>query len=124
PADDDWIHGQITSRDTTITCGGQAAQRITVPQVATAASSAFDTVRVGSNVRSYVYYTYGVYTFDGEKYLGGREPAGSTDTLGATATTAVNIAQIGLKLRTVTDVRGPKGSLVADSVTTRIYVRN
>ena len=141
--DDDWIYGQITARDTTITCNGQAAQRITVPQVATAAAaSPPDTVRVGANVRSYTYYTYGLFTFDGEPYLGRKDAAGNSaplvgplrstsglafrylDTMGTVTTTATDIAQIEVALRTLSGARGPSGELVADSVTTRIYVRN
>ena len=140
-ADDDWIIGRITARDTTVACGGAQAQRITVPQITTAAAAA-DTVRVGAPVRSFTHYTYGLYTLDGEPYLGRREGSTSAvplvgplrttngiafrylDTLGTVTTTATNIAQIEVTLRTLSSARGADGAQVADSVTTRIYVRN
>ena len=140
-ADDNWIYGRVTARDTTISCGGRPAQRITVPEVVTAATVA-DTVRVGGNVRSFTYYTYGLYTIDSEPYLGRKDASGTAvplvgplrsanglafrylDSLGAVTTTAADISQVEVTLRTMSRVLGPQGRPVADSVTTRIYVRN
>lgn len=142
-ADDNWIYGRISSRDTTITCGGGPAQRLTVPSVATAATgSPPDTIRVGGNVRSYTHYTYGLYAIDGEPYLGRKDSTNTAaplvgplrssnglaftylDSTGAVASTAADIAQIEVTLRTLSQVRGPDGEFVADSVTTRIHIRN
>jgi prepilin-type N-terminal cleavage/methylation domain-containing protein len=143
--DDRWVKGKITVRDTTVLCGTAPAQRLTIPAVATAASagSPRDTVRVGSNLRSYTHYTYGLYTIDGAPYLGRRDAVSSTpqalvgplkagtgvafrylDTLNAVTTTLGNIAQIEVTLRTLSSVRGPNGQFVADSIKTRIYIRN
>jgi prepilin-type N-terminal cleavage/methylation domain-containing protein len=144
-SDDRWIRGRVTGRDTTVLCNGAAAQRLTVPMITTAATSSSprDTVRVGASLRSYTHYTYGLYTIDGQPYLG-RKDAGSTtpvalvgplrsgtglafrylDTLNAVTTTAGNIAQIEVTLRTSSTIRGPNGGYVADSVKTRITLRN
>ena len=141
-ADDDWIYGRVTARDTTITCSGRPAQRLTIPRVATAAATDLDTVRVGANVRGYAHYTYSTYTFDGQRYLGRKDSTNTTvplvgplqssaglafrylDSLDVVTTTASSVSQIEVTLRTLPQVRGPNGNLVADSVTTRIYVRN
>jgi prepilin-type N-terminal cleavage/methylation domain-containing protein len=143
-ADDRWIKGRVSGRDTTVICNGVAAQRLTVPSITSAASgSPVDTVRVGASLRTYTHYTYGLYTIDGEPYLG-RKDSGSTtavalvgplkssdglafrylDTLNAVTTTLAQIAQIEVTLRTSTTVRGPNGGFVADSVKTRITLRN
>lgn len=142
--DDTWIKGKVTARDTTITCGGEAAVRLTIPIIGSAASGAsHDTVRVGSNVRSYTNYTYGVYTIDGAKYLGRKDSDGATpaalvgplasssglafrylDTLNAVTATLADIAQIEITLRTSSTVRGPQGGYVADSITSRVSLRN
>jgi len=142
--DDRWITGKITARDTTIACGTAQAQRLHVAVVNSAASgSPPDTVRVGSNLRSYTHYTYGLYTIDGAPFLGRKEAGSNTpvalvgplrsgtglafrylDTLNAVTTTRANIAQVEVTLRTLTTVRGPNGQFVADSIVTRIYIRN
>jgi len=140
-ADDVWLQGQVTARDTTISCGGRPAQRLTIPRVATAASFA-DTVRVGSNVRSFKYHTYGLYTFEGERYLGRKERGGSQaplvgplrgtdglafrylDSTGTVTTTLDVISAIEVTLRTTSEVLGPSGQQVADSLTTLVRLRN
>jgi prepilin-type N-terminal cleavage/methylation domain-containing protein len=144
-SDDRWIKGQVSARDTTVLCGGQAAQRLTIPIIASAASSGSprDTVRTGASLRTYTHYTYGLYTIDGQPYLGRKNAGSSTatalvgplksatglafrylDTLNAVTTTLANIAQIEVTLRTSTLVRGPNGGFVADSIKTRISLRN
>lgn len=141
-ADDDWVHGLVLNRDTTITCGGAAAQRLTVTAVATAATSGPDTVRVGAPVRSYSYYTYGLFTIDGEPFLGRREGGGTPmplvgplrassglefrylDSLGAVTTNPVDVAQVEVTLRTLSSARAPNGEPVEDSLSTRVKLRN
>jgi prepilin-type N-terminal cleavage/methylation domain-containing protein len=140
-SDDDWILGKVTARDTTFSCSGQQAQRLTIPAV-TSAAAANDTIKVGGNVRSFTHYRYGLYTYDGQPYLGRKDstntisplvgPLKSTDgvafryldSTGAVTATKTNISQIEVTLRTLSSARGPKGNLVADSATTRIYLRN
>jgi hypothetical protein len=46
------------------------------------------------------------------------------DTLNTVTTTAGNIAQIEVMLRTTSAVRGPQGGYVKDSIRTRIALRN
>ena len=139
--DDEWIIGKVSARDTTVTCGSARAQRLTIPAVATAAAAA-DTIRVGANVRSFTHYRYGLYTVDGEPYLarvdstntvaplvGPVKSSGGVafrylDSTGTVTTTKANISQIEVTLRTLSNARGPNGELVADSATTRIYLRN
>lgn len=143
-SDDSWIKGKVTSRDTTAMCGTRAAATLTIPQISTAASGAsHDTIRAGSPVRTYTIYTYGIYTVDGAPYLGRKDSGSSTvnplvgplksttglafrflDTLNAETTTIANIAQIEITLRTSSTVRGPQGGYIADSVVTRISLRN
>jgi Tfp pilus assembly protein PilW len=142
-SDDSWIKGRVTARDTTVTCGTRSAQRLTIPAITTAASGAsHDTVRVGAPVRTYTLYTYGLYTLDGAPYLGRKDSGGTAsalvgplqsttglafrylDTLNAVTATIANIAQIEITLRTTSTVRGPLGGYVADSVTTRVALRN
>jgi hypothetical protein len=144
-SDDRWIKGRVTARDTTVNCGGQAAVRLTVPQIASAATSGSppDTVRVGASLRTFTHYSYGLYTIDGQPYLGRKDAGSSTavalvgplkstdglafrylDTLNAVTSTLANIAQIEVTLRTTTNVRGPNGGFVSDSVKTRISLRN
>ena len=145
-SDDTWLLGKVSSRDTTVTCSGNTAQLLSVPVVASAAAGAGrDTVQVGAPLRSFLHYTYGLYTVSGEPYLARKETSGGLtttvplvgplretnglhftfyDTLGAVATTASSIAQVEVTLRTLSKVRGPDGNYVADSITTRIYTRN
>ncbi len=145
-SDDTWLVGQVSARDTTATCSGNRAELLDVPVVTSAASGpGRDTVQVGAPLRSFLHYTYGLYTVDGEPYLARRETAGGVtttvplagplrendglhfafyDTLGAVATTASDIVQVEVTLRTLSKAHGPDGSYVADSVTTRIYTRN
>jgi prepilin-type N-terminal cleavage/methylation domain-containing protein len=140
--DDRWITDAVTARDTTLSCGTAQAERLTVPAIASAASAGSDTVRVGSNLRSYTHYTYGLFTLDGAPYLGRREPGGRStpmvgplrsssglvfrylDTLNAVTAVLTDIAQVEITLRTLSPVRGPNGGQVADSVVTRIFTRN
>jgi prepilin-type N-terminal cleavage/methylation domain-containing protein len=144
-ADDRWIKGRVLGRDTTALCSGAAAQRLTIPQLITAATTNNppDTVRAGASIRTYTHYTYGLYTIDGQPYLGRKDSGSSTavalvgplqsgtglafrflDTMNTVTTTLANIAQIEVTLRTTSTVRGPNGGYVADSVKTRITLRN
>ena len=140
-ADDDWIYGTVTARDTTISCGSEQAQRLSVPVVTTAAA-ALDTVRVGASLRSYAHYTYGLFTLDGESYLGHKEWAGSPiamvgplrnpgglafrylDAAGAVTAVGADIRQVEVALRTLSNARGAGGQPISDSIVTRIYLRN
>ena len=142
--DDAWIRARVTAVDSTVTCGAEPATRITVNAVGAADfTTAPNIVLPGASLRSYEHYTYGLYTVDGAPYLGRKEAGSSTvtalvgplratnglsfrylDANNAVTSTLANIAQVEVTLRTLTSVRGPDGRPVADSITTRIYIRN
>ena len=108
----------------------------------TTAAGAQDTVRVGASLRNYAHYTYGLFTVDGEPYLGRREGAGSPvamvgplrnpgglafrylDATGAVTAVGADIRQVEVALRTLSNARGAGGQPVSDSIATRIYLRN
>ena len=143
-SDDRWIKGKVTARDTTIACGATQAQRLTIPAVTTGATTSVprDTVRVGSNLRSYTKYTYLLSTADGAPYLVRRDDTGTLvpmvgplkatnglafrylDSTSAVTATLAKISQVEITLRTLSSIRGPNGQFVADSIVTRIYARN
>jgi hypothetical protein len=143
-SDDVWITGRISAIDTTQACNGGSAQRMTVARVtAAAANPTFDTVKVGAPVRSYIHYTYKLFTVGGGSYLGRRSASGAVvpivgplqsgtglqfayyDSLGAAATVPSQIAQMQVTLRALSGaIWQADGSHIADSITTRIYQRN
>jgi len=138
-ADDTILFGIVGSLDTTQTCSGaDTAQSLVVP--ALVAALANDTVREGAPVRGYVVYTYGLYTVDGEYYLARR--SGTTteplvgplaangvsfsylDSLGTVTTDPTAVSRIQVTLRTRSRAVDQQGRVVADSLTTGIYLRN
>jgi prepilin-type N-terminal cleavage/methylation domain-containing protein len=141
-ADDKWVTSRVTARDTTVSCNGAAAQRLTIPTVGTSATAG-DTIRPGGNVRSFVHYRYRDYNGGGGiRYLGRRDSSNSMsplvgplkstngvafrflDSTNTVTTNKTNIYQIEVTLRTQSSARGPNGTLVADSIKTRINLRN
>lgn len=148
--DDEWIQTQTGSVDTTVSCSGLGAlaiplfsgdaQELSFPgQKATFSN---DSVRVGAPLRSYLTYTYGLYTYDGKPYLGRTTPGGDMTPLvgplqgsdglafeyrdgdGNTTTTATDVRQIVVTLRSGSEVVSSVGELVSDSIRTWIYTRN
>ncbi len=137
--DDTILAGRVSGIDTTLTCSGaDTAQSLTVPALASALAS--DTVRIGAPVRGFQIYTYGLYSLDGDYYLARRSgtttaplvgPLASNgvsftymDSLGNVTTNPRAVSQIEVTLRTQSRVRNQRGRLVADSLTTTIYLRN
>ena len=138
--DDRWITSRINAIDTTRTCAGRPAQRITFT-----GTTAFtnDSVSSGAEVRVFTHFTYGLMTHtDGKPYLGRRVPGGSYVPLvgplmagrgvsfrylnpaGSATTTATEVAQIAITVRTHSDVTDASGARVQDSVTVRVHTRN
>lgn len=144
--DDVWTATIVTARDTTQACatGGDPSQRLTLgaPNLFVA-----DTPSVGGLVRGYRHYTYGVMTYEGDAYLGRKDPTligtGSAsvplagpldpddglefeylDSSGNPTTVATDVRQIQVTLRSHSEARDAQGDLVSDSVSTRIYLRN
>ena len=101
-----------------------------------------DSVSSGAEVRAFTHITYGLMERAGEWYLGQRVSGGSwtpavgplrpnrglafayLDETGITTATATEVAMIVVSVRTGSDVIGPTGNLVMDSVTVRIHTRN
>lgn len=138
--DDRWITTVINARDTTRTCSGLPAQRLTF-----AGATAFtnDSVSSGGEVRVFTHFIYGLMTYsDGRQYLGRKTPAGSyvplvgplrnddgiafryLDAAGTVTSTATDVAQIEITVRTDSDVLDSTGTPVRDSITVRVHTRN
>lgn len=138
--DDVWIGAKVTATDTTGTCGSQEATEVTFGSQLALFTA--DSVRSGAPVRSYVRYTYGLYSLSGESYLARRDAAGDLDPVvgplragdglafqyldadGATTTTRSEVRQILVTLRTESGALNSLGQMVSDSITARIYTRN
>ncbi|NJD18215.1 MAG: prepilin-type N-terminal cleavage/methylation domain-containing protein [Gemmatimonadetes bacterium] len=137
--DDSWITTTVTARDTTRTCGGSPAQRLTFGN-----ASAFttDSVSSGAEVRTFTHLVYRLFLYtDGQWYLGRRTNPGTyvplvgpiaaggllfryLDEDGNETSTAADVAQIEITVRTESDVIDSTGEPVRDSVTVRVYTRN
>lgn len=146
PRDDAWILAEASLVDPTITCDdGSPAQQMTF----TGQSAAFlaDTVRAGAPVRSFVHYTYGRFDLSGETYVARQRAGGSVEPLvgpipatfaagvpsvefvyldadGNGTAVAADVRQIEIRVRIRSEARGAAGDVVADSLTTRVQLRN
>ena len=142
-SDDDWISARITNVDTTTTCGTAEAQLLSFGgQSGKFTQPAGDSVRTGAPVRSFLYYTYGLVTMDGETYLGRTDQSGTSvplvgplkattgvefaylDSLGVATATTTKVRQIQVTVRTASGVVNSVGNTVADSIVGTIYTRN
>ncbi len=138
--DDTILAATVTAVDTTQNCTGtDTAQMLTVPALGTALAN--DTVRLGAPVRSYAVYTYGLYQVDGDYYLARESTAAGVerlvgplsengirltylDSLSNETTVATSVSQIEITIHSLSKVVDNRGKLVADSLTTRITLRN
>ena len=138
--DDAWIAVQVTAVDTTVACGTSKAQNLSFG--GQSAPFTADSVRTGAPVRSFLRYTYGLVTYDGEAYLGRTDQGGTTvpmvgplkastglsfvylDTLGNATTTTTDVRQIRVTVRTASGAMNSLGEMVSDSITALIYTRN
>lgn len=138
--DDDWIAAKVTAVDTTKTCGSSKAQALSFS--GQAALFTADSVRTGAPIRSYVYYTYGLVTQDGETYLGRKDSGGTEvplvgplkattgvefaylDSDGNATATKTNVRQIRVTIRTDSQALNSVGEPVSDSITAVVYTRN
>lgn len=138
-SDDAWIAVEVTHVDTTRTCGTQKA--VALRFTGQAAPFAADSVRTGAPIRSYVPYTYGLVTLDGETYLGrtdggtqvplvGPLRSGSgvefayLDEDGNVTATATDVRQISITIRTSSRAMNARGQPISDSITATIFTRN
>lgn len=145
PDDDAWIVAAATLVDPTTTCDGEPAQGMTFG----GQSGVFfaDTVRNGAPVRSFVHYTYGRFDRSGESYVARQEAGGDVEPLvgpipatfaagvpsiefayldadGVPTTVATAVRQIDIRVRIRSEARQASGAMVADSLTTRVQLRN
>jgi prepilin-type N-terminal cleavage/methylation domain-containing protein len=142
-SDDTWLTASVSDVDTTLTCaGGRPAQRLALPGTLTMMTD--DVVQQGAPVRAFTRYWFGLVRDGDEWYLARREPGKSVepmvgplegpstpglmfayfDAFGATTATPTQVARIDITLRSESEVLGPDGRLVGDSVVATIYPRN
>ncbi len=141
-ADDAWLMGIPSSVDTTATCGSRVAQTLSLAGMAMALTS--NTVRVGAPVRAFRHETYGSYWWGSQRHLARRVGGGTVeplvgplrwdslpglrleylDQMGDSTSVLTDVAQIRITLRTRSDVRGPSGQFLADSITASVFPRN
>lgn len=139
-SDDTWIKARVTQVDTTVTCGSDRAQQVVFSGQRAAFTA--DSVRVGAPLRSFLTYTYGLVTLDGDAFLGRKSPGVAAvpivgplattgglafsyrDSLGTVTTDPTRVRQIVITVRTSAGVRNSLGELVTDSISTWIYTRN
>jgi len=138
-SDDVWLTRVVQNVDTTATCAGAPGQTLTVTNLA----STGDTVRVGAPLRAFDTYTYGLYDFSGESYLGrrlstarGPDPLVGPliptrgvsfrylDSLGVVTTVNTEVAQIQVTLRYESQMRDARNQIIRDSIVARVYPRN
>jgi prepilin-type N-terminal cleavage/methylation domain-containing protein len=144
-SDDAWVLAAVSSVGNGVSCpNGDGAQDLTFSGY-TAAFEA-DSVRTGAPVRAFTTLEYGLFTLDGEPYLGRRVPGGDWvpivgplappdaaapglefayfDASGTVATNAAAIREIQVTLRAVSGARTMSGVQVSDSIVGSIYTRN
>lgn len=140
-SDDAWIDAHVTGVDSTlVTCGSSQAEWLAFS--GQGARFTADSVRTGAEVRSFVYYTYGLVTTDGQTYLGRTDADGTAvplvgplqasdgvqfvylDSIGNVTATSTEVRQIQVTVRTSSAVVNSVGQPVSDSITGTIYTRN
>lgn len=140
-SDDVWLSMRIDGVDGTATCpqAGEGATELEFG--ASQAVFLTDSVGIGAPVRSYVTYAFGTTTMNGDVYLARRTRGGDMipvtgplqpsdglefvylDSLGAVTTTPADVSQIQVTVRTGSEVLGPLGRMVQDSVRVLIHTR-
>jgi hypothetical protein len=142
--DDEWIRAYVSANDTTVTCAdGSPAQRMTFSGQSGAFSA--DSVSAGAPIRSFEHMTYSLGSYNSENYLGRSVAGGSwvplvgpltgrsgrpglefefLDGTGTTTAVPADVRQIDVTLRSWAQARGYDGSLVVDSLSSSIFMRN
>lgn len=142
--DDLWLTKLVQAVDTTsATCpDGTVAQSVGIANLA----STGDSVRLGAPLRAFDTYTYGLFDYGGETYLGRWASSSMVmglpdplvgplvakrgvsfrylDSIGGVTTVDTLVAQIEVTLRYQSQVRDSRNQLVADSVMGMVYPRN
>lgn len=138
--DDEWFRARITNVNPTVCPDGATGQRLTFAGQSTAFQA--DSVSAGAPLRSFIHMTYGLGDYGGDTYLGRVErgaswvpimgPLAASDGLrfgyldgaGAITATPADVRQIEVTVRSAADARSSDGTIVADSLSTRIFLRN
>lgn len=142
-ADDNWFQAYVTGVDTTsVTCASSTAHKLTFGSQASLFQAAGDSVQTGAPIRSFIYYSYGLVTMDGETYLGRTDASGTSVPLvgplkastgvqfaylngsGAVTAVATAVRRIQVTIRTSSGAVNSVGQQVSDSITGVIYTRN
>lgn len=140
-SDDVWVSMSVDAVDTNVTCpqNGEGATELKF----VGAQSVFltDSVGIGAPVRSYEEYTFGTTTMNGDVYLARRLRNGDMvpitgplqaanglefvyrDSLGVVTGTPADVSQVEVIVRTGSEVLGPLGQMVQDSVQVLIHTR-
>lgn len=140
-SDDVWLKGQISGVDTTVTCGGQRAQALTLG-TALAAAAAVDSVRIGAPVRNFTNYGFGLTSSPQGWYLSRWTDVSSSrivgplegpgvglefdyrNEFGVATTVPGDVRQVTVTLRAQRSARHADGAFVGDSLIATIYLRN
>jgi len=142
--DDTWIGASVQGVDGSVTCPQDGSGGTELRFSGQGPLFATDSVGIGAPVRSYRHYTFALTTYNGDTYLGRQEEEVSADTvpiagplragnglefgyrdaLGAVTTTATDVRQIVVTIRTGSGVLNSLGKEVSDSITSWIYTRN
>lgn len=144
-SDDAWVSALVTAVDSSsVACASGPAEWLAFSGQAARFSQAMggDSVSAGAPVRSFVYYTYSLLTQDGVTYLGRTDDAGNSvplvgpleatngvqfaylDSIGNVTSTATDVRQIQVTVRTSSGAINSVGKPVADSITGLVYTRN
>ena len=139
--DDVWIEAKVTAIDSTTTCPHDSSSATKLSFAGQGAAFAADSVGLGAPVRSHDVFTFAVTTFRGQEYLGRRQDSGAMipiagpleagglefvyrDAYGAITTTASDVRQIEVVIRSGDGIVNSVGAAVSDSISAWIYTRN
>ncbi|MDH3271406.1 MAG: prepilin-type N-terminal cleavage/methylation domain-containing protein [Gemmatimonadota bacterium] len=140
-SDDVWISAEVDATDTTVTCPQDGAGATELEFTGLLAVFLADSVGIGAPVRSFQEFTFGTSTMNGDVYLSRRRGGGDMipitgplqpsnglefvyrDSLGAVTATPADVSQIEIVIRTGSQVLGPLGQMVQDSVEVLIHTR-
>jgi prepilin-type N-terminal cleavage/methylation domain-containing protein len=142
--DDVWISASVTAVDSTgVVCPQDSDPAVLLTFNGQSALFTADSVGIGAPVRSYIDFTFGTTTLNGDVYLSRREGTGDMlpisgplaatngiqfvyrDSLGAVTATPTAVSQIEVQVRTGSQVLNPAGGgMVSDSILVWIHTRN
>ena len=144
--DDHWIPARVTAAVTTAVCPSDLttpATLLTFGGQAAIFTATADSVTMGAPVRSYLPFTFGMTTYNGDVYLGRRPGTGTwvpmagplrpttglefvyRDSLNAVTATPGDVRQIVLRVRSGSrGVLNSLGNPVTDSIMAWVYTRN